>query len=113
MIEIRFNPKGNVLRMNGHADFNPGNDVICSAASVICYTLAQNYQFCFDRGELEKPPHIKLEGGNVVLAATPKRKYRKAFNVMVNAVLVGFVLLANQFPDNVKLVNGSGKAKKE
>lgn len=113
MIEIRFNPKGNILRIDGHADFNPGNDIVCSAVSVLCYTLAQNYQNYYDRGTLVKKPYFKFESGKAVVSATPKKEFEDVFAVMVNAVLTGFLLLQNQYPENVKLVNASAKAEKE
>jgi uncharacterized protein YsxB (DUF464 family) len=95
--------------MEGHADFNPGNDVVCSAISILCYTMAQNYMDCFRRHELKEKPKIDLTPGKAVISAKPKEEYRRAFEVMTDAVLTGFVLLKNKYPDNIKLVNGNGE----
>ena len=48
MTEIRYNFKRGIVRnefelcMDGHAGFNPGNDIVCSALSCVFFSLA-NY----------------------------------------------------------------------
>lgn len=83
-----------VLKMEGHADYNPGNDVVCASASMLVYTLAARL---VNLGEDVQEKDVE-DGYALIL-----------FNInddtthALKTVLCGFQLLQDKFPDHVKM----------
>ena len=88
------------VRMTGHADAarnEHNHDLVCAAASVLCYTLADTMErYCVH-------PVCKLEPGNALLHGTPKTLNVSYFRAAYEAVMVGFELLATQYPEHVEV----------
>lgn len=95
-----------IFRLSGHAmGGKKGQDIICSAASVLCYTLAQSMEFMFEEGELQKKPHICLKEGDAFVAVKPKTaNYNKCLHAFF-IIQVGYLLLAGSYPENVELIS--------
>jgi uncharacterized protein YsxB (DUF464 family) len=78
MIKATFT-RGNeeiVLKVEGHAgQADKGHDIVCSAASILTYTIAQYLQFINEHGGLQKKPHIILNDGNALIVAKPNSEY--------------------------------------
>lgn len=92
------------LKLTGHAgQAEHGQDIICSACSILAYTVAQALQFMYEEGNLQKKPHIKLEEGDTVIVAKPKKEfYTEALHTFFVAQ-VGYHLLAHNYPQYVSL----------
>ena len=92
------------LRLIGHAGQDePGKDIVCSAASILAYTVAQALQFQYEEGGLTKKPYLKLEPGETVIIAKPKpENYAEALHTFFVAQ-VGYHLLAKNYPQYVTL----------
>ena len=92
------------LKLTGHAgQAEHGSDIVCSAASILAYTVAQTLQFQYEEGGLKKKPHLKLEPGNTVIVAKPKpERYEEALHTFFVAQ-VGYSLLAKTYPQYVSL----------
>ena len=92
------------LKLTGHAgQAEPGKDIVCSAASILAYTVAQTLQFMYEEGGLKKKPHLKLDKGDTIIVAKPKEdKYTEALHTFFVAQ-VGYHLLAHNYPQYVKL----------
>ena len=95
-----------ILKLSGHAMAGEkGQDIICSAASVLAYTLAQSMEFMYEEGELQKRPHIVLNDGDALVVAKPKTaNYNKCLHAFF-IIQVGFLLLARSYPKNVELLS--------
>ena len=100
MIEIRFNPEKMELKINGHAgQAEKGKDIVCSAVSILFYTLAQAVT---DSEEmLTEAPVISIEDGNGVVSCKPKRKYLATMQRTYWTVFTGFELLVQEYKDYV------------
>ena len=74
------------LKVEGHAGAAAkGEDIVCAAASILSYTLAQTLSFMHSEGKLQKKPNIKFDGdGTATITAQ-----------------VGYHLLAHNFPQYV------------
>jgi uncharacterized protein YsxB (DUF464 family) len=93
-----------VLKVEGHAGQNiKGKDIVCSAASILTYTIAQYLQYVHKRGGLQKKPRIAIKDGDALIIAKPTEEY---MGEVLNAFFVaevGFSLLAQNYPQYVEL----------
>ena len=100
MIEITFKPNTYELEINGHAGHDvKGKDIVCAAVSTLFYTLGQALMESgiFHEDELE----FKDEEGNGYIGCSCKRYYEESIESIYWPIMVGFKMLANQYPENV------------
>ena len=92
------------LRMTGHAGAaEAGSDIVCAAASILAYTVAQTLQFMHEQGAMQKKPHIRLKEGDTLIVAKPKEEsYAETLHTFFVAQ-VGFHLLSHNYPQYVEL----------
>ena len=108
MITARFYQKpsnGSIhMTLKGHADAAPkGEDLICSAATMLAYTVAQAMQFMHENGNLKKKPKIHIKDGEATIIATPTED---AYAEVLHTYWVaqcGVHVLAHNYPQHVKL----------
>lgn len=93
-----------ILRLTGHAGAGEaGRDLVCSAASILAYTVAQTALFMYEDKALKKKPKIRLKPGDAEVVMTPKKaSYTEALHTYYVAQ-VGYRLLAKDYPGYVKL----------
>lgn len=105
MIEIRAykGEKSIRLTMNGHACFNPGNDIVCAAASILSQTFL--YALCEmgERGELTMFHAEDEREGELSVFARAESKTEKLM-ILYDAFLPGFYALSENYPQNVNLM---------
>lgn len=97
MITIIYDEKGHdmILQASGHAGFAPkGQDIVCAAVSCLMQTLA----YSVDGGTATRDP----DGDNVL-----RVQAAQSFDTQAKFELVtdGLMLLAQQYPENVRFVN--------
>lgn len=99
-----------ILKVEGHAGQDEkGHDIVCSAASILTYTIAQYLQYVNKRGGLQKNPRIAIKEGNALITAKPTKEYEVAVLNAFFVAEVGYSLLAQNYPQYVEL-NMFGKA---
>ena len=93
-----------IFSCNGHTKYsNAGADILCSAVSCLCYTLNAYVQSLHERGDTT---HYlsQFSNGNVqiefILSDTADEK---AVMEAIGAILSGFKLLWENFPDHITL----------
>lgn len=97
MITIIYDEKEHdmILQASGHAGFAPkGQDIVCAAVSCLMQTLA----YSVDGGTAPRDP----DGDNVL-----RVQAAQSFDTLAKFELVtdGLMLLAQQYPENVRFVN--------
>lgn len=108
MIRIQFfqkPEKGTLcLTMGGHSGTAPrGQDLICGAATMVCYTVAQALKFFQQDGKLKRPPKIRIRDGKATIIATPTEAgYAQVLNAFWVAQC-GAMVLANNYPEHIAL----------
>ena len=113
MINIRFYQKpakGSIhMTVKGHAASAPkGEDLICAAATMLTYTLAQTVQFLDEEGKLKLKPRLEIADGEATIIATPtKDGYAEALHAFF-VVQCGAHVLAHNSPGFVKLEHFNG-----
>jgi len=106
MIKVDFDKYGSTYRidMKGHALWGSiGNDIVCAASSILCYTLAENLQRLEKEGDIcnlvcdirEGDAHFEFEPGGY------DSDNSDTAETVVFALLTGFSLLESQFPNNI------------
>ena len=103
MTQVSFNITENkcVLQVEGHADYSSrGTDIVCSAVSILSYTIAESIE------NIEaKEKVIDIADGHVYIEVTPLDVVSKAVCLIAfDTVMKGFELLAESYPDNVRIV---------
>lgn len=104
MIQVKFskseNGKSIILEVKGHAGQAPiGQDIVCSSASILAYTVAQAVLNMSEQGKLKKKPTIRLESGDAVIVCKPNRDtFNEALQIFSFAE-VGYTLLGDKYPE--------------
>lgn len=99
MIEIFLSSQGEEhrLEMTGHADYNPGNDVVCAGASAIAYTLLGYLHNA--EGHLLEMQEETVESGNLLVRCLGDEMVAEAHKM----ALIGFLQLAERYPEHVSV----------
>lgn len=109
MIEIVYYRDDHKLTAKGHAkSAEKGKDLVCSAVSILVYTLAGNVQqMCENRNRCRRP-EIKLDEGDAVVSCSPVHGMHAVTTLVFDAVCNGFEIIAKQYPQFVsyKIVQG-------
>ena len=99
MTKIRIERRRGIIRnsftlcMEGHADFDPGNDIVCAALSAFFFALA-NYL-----DDIGAAPSVKYESGRAFIKCKGGRKARFALEFVIFALY----MLEARYPGNVKV----------
>lgn len=108
MIHVTFEEnrekKSIILRMKGHAgQAAAGKDIVCAAASILAYTVAQTVSYMFSDGKLRRKPCIRLSKGDALVTVRPRQEYYDEALYAFFVAQVGYSLLAKNYPQFVKL----------
>jgi uncharacterized protein YsxB (DUF464 family) len=100
MTEIRWYQEKALcgVQAKGHAEFNPGNDIVCSAISALLQTLYAGLEMrCYAR------VHHEQESGWFCIDVGIEEKNRDRIEALFNSVIYGLELIAEKYPNNVKI----------
>lgn len=90
------------VHVDGHAAFNPGNDIVCAAASALAQTLLCCAAAEYEAGHLTMFKYqMDDENAELHLRMSAKPEWSSRVSTMVGTIASGFALLANKFPDHV------------
>lgn len=109
MIQVRFEKsedgKTIILTLKGHSEqAEMGQDIVCSAASILAYTVAQAVTDMGQDGKLKKKPHIRLDSGDATITCKPHKQYLgEALHTYIVAQ-TGYELLAHTYPEYVRVI---------
>ena len=108
MIKVTFTESGQKLslRLEGHAGYEEhGKDIVCSSASILAYTVAQEIKHMESLGKLAEPPTIDLSEGDATVVC--RAKSIKAYEELLHKfdiIRLGYELLAHNYPQYVRLI---------
>ena len=102
MILVVYDRKNHCLTMQGHAcAAEKGHDIVCSAASVLAYTLAASVVNMDKLGRLENCV-VRLDEGDTEINCKPGFAAECVATLIYDTICAGFELIAETYPDNVK-----------
>ena len=93
-----------LFKIDGHAgQDDSGHDIVCSAASILTYTLAQTMRYIEEQRGFEIHPVITLNEGKAVILVKPTEEYEGEVMQTFFTIEVGYSLLAQNYPQYVEL----------
>lgn len=102
MIDITYDSSRHRLTMQGHAGAGePGHDLVCAAASMLAMTVEANAAFMQGKGFVERVDIVR-SSGSLSVEVVPLEKFKRAVSLVLDAVCVGFSLLAQNEPEHVR-----------
>lgn len=103
MIEVIYRRKRHTLRVTGHAySGKAGEDLVCAAASILAYTYAYAAENA-KRDGLVSDTDISMEHGSARVRCCVLPEHDKTVTVILDNIVNGFILLANSYPDRVRV----------
>ncbi|MBR3844884.1 MAG: ribosomal-processing cysteine protease Prp [Clostridia bacterium] len=91
------------LEMKGHAHYGkPGEDVLCSALSILMHTAAKTVVDLEQAGQLLEEPTVTLSPGQGYLELVPKPMFAGKALAEIGTVARGLKLLEAYYPRYVK-----------
>ena len=95
------------ISAEGHAEFNPGNDIVCSAISALLQTLWAGLEmYCFTNVE-----HKQQSGAFELRGRISRFKdHESKATALFNSIVYGLQLISREHPENVRIerVHGGG-----
>lgn len=104
MLNIEMTRTGStfIVRLVGHAQAaDIGHDVVCAAASILCYTAAQTALDLYGAGKLRKKPRVEVAQGDSTITLCPRRDAVAEAMTALHTIETGFALLAHHYPEYV------------
>ena len=102
MINVVYHRKYHRVTIKGHAySGEAGHDLICSACSVLAYTLAANVANMEQYGQVRNML-TDLKKGDAEICCKPNSRFESVITMIFDSICVGFELLANDYPENIK-----------
>lgn len=99
MINVTYNRRETTLTVKGHAQSAPkGEDLICSAASILAFTAIAAVQDNSDKFL----PRITQHDGEIRIACSPTSSFITPCRRVLDTINTGFEILANEYPDYVR-----------
>ena len=100
MTEIKWWQRKNVCGViaKGHAGFNLGNDIVCSAVSTLLQTLYAGLEIKCDAKVTQHQ-----EDGFFELQCEYYDGNRRTVEAVFGSIIVGLELIANGYPNHVKI----------
>lgn len=101
MIEVTYYREHSRVTVKGHAHSDePGRDLVCAGASALAYTLAANVGHMQESGYV-RDVTVKMDPGDCEIACRAKGRYAATVRMILEAVCVGFELLAVNTPEYI------------
>ena len=101
MIQVVYHRKFHRLNIEGHAQAGEhGHDLVCSAASILAYTLANAVLNMADCGQV-RDTKVNLKEGKGEVSCRPPHKYNAPVTLIFDSICAGFELLAGAHPENI------------
>ena len=99
------------LEIKGHALYGePGQDVLCSALSILMHTAAKTVEEMQEKGWLMEDPTLELSVGQGVVELIPSPKYSVLATEKMDTVVTGLRLLEAYYPKYVKMAKAEAFA---
>lgn len=101
MVEVKYDRAHNRLTVQGHAGAAPkGEDLICSAASILVHTLAANVEH-MERSGIAENTVLDIREGWAKISCKASRGFESTVASAYQSVCVGFEILARKFPSYI------------
>ena len=113
MTTVTIDSRGPVheITIKGHACYDlTGHDIVCSACSMLTYTLASSVTAMEEAGAVQAMT-VELNAGDAYIRAVANENLHDSarLQAIIDTIRTGFQLLANKYPMNVQIVPAGGE----
>ena len=108
MIHIKFYKSDDLIHMDmqGHAGTaEKGKDLVCAAATMLVYTLAQAVQFLYEQDRLLEKPKFQIVDGYAHITARPRKCAMAEAMMTFWVAQAGAFVLERNYPQAVSLIS--------
>lgn len=84
--------------VDGHSDYNPGNDIVCASCSILTYTLLNKLA----NMQTEEFDSKEYDEGFVISVKGTKETWPEVKTV-IETIMLGYDLLQEKYPANVSV----------
>lgn len=102
LMRIRNDHGVTLIDIEGHADYNPGNDVVCAAISTLSYAAINYFQRMYDNGELEEFD-VDDTPGDFHIRIRKDSEYYDQYRCGMDFFVDGMSMVAESYPDNLQI----------
>lgn len=106
MVHFVFGKKSGKLFLaaRGHAEAaEVGKDLVCAAATMLAYTLAQSACVLNAEGKLAEEPTISIASGDADISFAPAAGHEMEAETTMKVIENGAQCLSSSYPDNVQV----------
>lgn len=101
MITVKYNRAYNKLTVSGHAGAGKmGEDLVCSAASILVHTLSANAGYLQEAG-LAEDASSEIREGYACIRCRAAKGCEAIVSRTYQSVCVGFEIMADKFPEYI------------
>lgn len=86
------------IDIEGHAGFNPGNDIVCAGASVLGITLIN--ALANQDAEIK---NITTNDGEIHIQIKGTRDSRRDIKTIIETIMLGYELMEEEYPANINV----------
>lgn len=90
------------IDVEGHAGFNPGNDVVCASISTLVYTMVNILQDMHEREQIEELTIVE-EPGNFHIRFKKDNQYKYQWNATRDFFLTGMEMIEEYYPEYLEV----------
>ena len=95
-----------MLSVSGHAGMaERGRDIVCAAASILAYTLAEEVRAALARGLICKSPRLEFIYGDACIICEPAPEARAELIHAWELIIGGYRLLCERYPEFISIHN--------
>ena len=107
MIRVQLDTRGDkkafALTVKGHAGLSQaGQDIVCAAASIITYTLADRVFTMWKEDKLQDRPVVRLSSGDAAILCRPREEHWQEALYTFATASAGYALLSKNYPEYVR-----------
>lgn len=105
MVEVSFiktNRGFEEFHLKGHADYNPGNDIVCASISALSYALLG----ALDNTKGLNKRNVHIEPGRLDIEINPflLSKEQEIVDQIFKTILIGLLQIEKQYPEHIKIL---------
>lgn len=102
LMRIREDTETVQIDVEGHAGYNPGNDIVCAAISTMCYALINRLQIMYGHNELADLIVID-DPGDFHITVVKNHGSRQKWYYTREFFVTGMEMIAEQYPDYLEV----------
>lgn len=100
MTKVKYDRDDLTVTISGHSGYaDKGYDIVCSAVSILTFTLASYAVKLNDKGMLVRNPHIVLTEGSSEVSIDVRGIYKREARTTLDAMCAGFSWLHEHYPE--------------